>query len=332
MERKDVQKVVLIGLFLVLLYVSYLVVKPFVSALLAAFVLAYVFHPVYKWLGRKIKSEFAAAFIVTAIVVLLILLPLIAVANALIREAAQVYRSGGLTTLTTHMTELVGKNTELNSLVSSSFSKALVYITNAASNFVVSVPSKIFHFVIAIYALFHLLRGGEVIVNKVRQNIPFKNKEILVKGLGDTTYAIVYGIFVIALVEFIITAIGFRVLGIGSPLLWAVVVAVFALIPFLGPAVVWLPFAVVKVVQGNYGIAVGLVIVGMLLTLIDTFGRPWVIGQRTKMHPVMVIIGIVGGMGIFGFIGIIVGPLLLSFVSNVVESYYGVVEKHEAKG
>lgn len=332
MEKKELQRYVFFALFILLIYISYLIVKPFVSAILASFVLAYMFHPLYKRLNAKLKRNSLSAFIISVLVVILIVLPLIAIANAIIREAADAYRSGAVTTVTTYVTNLVGNNPEVNTLVSNFFARALVSISNLASQAVVTIPSKIFHFLIAIYAFFHLLIIGERVVEKLKTNLPFKNKEKLVKSLGDTTYAIVYGIFIIALVEFIIAAVGFKILGIKAALLWGLVIGIFGLIPFLGPGLVWVPMALIKGAQGEYALAIWVVILGVMLTLIDTFGRPWIIGRRIKMHPVMIVIGVIGGVALIGFIGVIIGPLLLSFVSTVISDYYQGDTKNEVEG
>ena len=320
MDGKEIRKYTLIALFLALIYVSYLIVKPFVSALLASFVLAYIFHPLYIKLYEKIKNQYVASLIVCIIVIVLIVVPVLVTASLVIREAGSVYNSNAIDSVNKYVESLGNK--ELAGLVGGSISKGLVYVANLAGEFIFKIPGKIFHFIIAIYAFFYLLIIGQGFVEKVKATIPFREKDRLFRHLGETTYAIVYGIFIVSVAEFVIATIGFRVVGLHAPLLWGLVIGLLALIPFLGPGLVWIPFSAVGLVQGRYGFAIGMVIVGVLLSLIDTFVRAWVIGKKIKLHPVLVVIGVIGGVGIFGFIGVIVGPLMLSFVSVVIEEYF----------
>ncbi|MFA4886799.1 MAG: AI-2E family transporter [Candidatus Nanoarchaeia archaeon] len=323
MERRDVYKYGWFIVLVLLFYISYLVIKPFINALIASFILAYIFHPWYKRLKEKIKSDFWSAFLITALAIVIIGLPVVFLANTVVQEASAAYESGALDKASLFVTNLVGSNPEWKDTIYSFLSKAITAMTTFATEFLVSIPSKIFHAVIAVYAFFYMLLAGERTVQKVKDNLPLKDKERMVDNLGETTYAIVYGIFIIAVVEFILASLGFRIIGVGSPVLWGLVIGVLGLIPFLGPALVWIPLAIIKFVEGSLGMAVGIVIVGVMLTLIDTFGRAWIIGKKSKMHPVMIVLGIVGGVGVFGFMGVVAGPVLLSFVTGLVEEYMG---------
>ncbi len=320
-EKREVRGYILCALFLALIYVSFLIVQSFLSAIFSSCVLAYIFHPVYKSLNKKIKSKQVCAFFVSALMVVVIVLPLLILGNLIIKEAVSAYNSELILSADNILQKVFGSNSDLSSLVSNFISKALTYITKQAEDFIVSIPSKVFGFLIVIYAFFYLLISGESLVEKLKLALPFKEKEKLVRNLGETTNAIVYGIFVIALAQFVIASLGFEVLGISNPLLWGLVIGIFGLIPFLGPALVWIPFMVMNLLRGNYSTAVWITILGITLSLIDNIGRSWIIGKKSKMHPVVVLVGLIGGAALFGIVGVVVGPLVLSFVSVVVSEY-----------
>lgn len=322
MNNKEVRKYVLIGAFLVLLFASYLIVKPFINTLLAAFILAYIFHPWYKKLNKRVKSEYLSAFLVTLLAVIIIVLPLVVIANLIIKEALAAYSSDLVSSASNLLETTIHSQPELNQVIGASVERGVAFVANAAGGILVSIPARIFHFLIAIYAFFYLLITGETVVKKVKQTFPFQNKEKLFTYLGETTYGVIYGIFLIAVVEFIIASIGFWLIGVPSPLLWAVLVGILGLIPFLGPGILWIPYTIIAAILGLYTLAVGMLIVGVTLTLTDTFARGFVIGKKIKMHPVMIVIGVVGGVGVFGVIGLVVGPLLLSFLTVIIEGYY----------
>jgi predicted PurR-regulated permease PerM len=151
----------------------------------------------------------------------------------------------------------------------------------------------------------------------------------VMQQLDEVSFAIIYGSLLIALIQGGIGAIGFYFFGISSPLTWGIIMSIFALIPFIGTAIVWLPMSLILVVQGITTSSsstmlkgVGLLLYGaLIISTIDNILKPHIIGKRAKIHPVLVLLGVLGGLAFFGFIGFIVGPLILAVVATVIEIY-----------
>ena len=324
MEKRDGKKYSFILIFLILLAASFLIIKDYIVTLLASIIFAYMFYPVYKKILSKTNNVFAA--LTTILIILLILiLPLIFIANSLIKESIQIYQSDILTKINEFVTDFSVKYISSTIATEEYFTKIVDYGLNflrtTSINFIINLPSKILDFFIFIFSLFYLFIYGESYVNKFKKLILLKEKEHLINHVADKIYSIVYGTFLLALIEFAVASIGFYILGIKAPIIWGIVVGVLAFIPLLGPTIVWVPFAVLKLVEGNVTIAISILILGLLLSFIDTIIRTKILSDRSKINPIIMFVGVLGGIELFGIIGIIVGPITLSLFIEVMHLY-----------
>ena len=131
---------------------------------------------------------------------------------------------------------------------------------------------------------------------------------------------------VTAFVHGAIASLGFWIFGIESRILWGLVTVIVSILPFLGAAIIWLPAAIYKLVIGETFNGVGILLYGILIvSTIDNIIRPGIVGSRAKIHPTLVFLGVLGGIEIFGFLGIIIGPLILSILTIFFDLY--IVEK-----
>src|SRR3989344_2170747 len=305
MQKEELaKKVAYLALLAILFYISYLMIKPFISAILASVFLAFLFYPFYIRLNNIIKNPTISATLIILIIVIIIIGPLILVAQ--IQESITAFTEA----------------TFLRDIIPSIIERGLTYITSNASNFLISIPEKIFVFIVTIYSTFYLILAGDTFKKKIKAFLPFKNKEHIISNIIITTKSIIYGTFIIAVIEAILTIIGFYILGISSPWVWGVIIAFLALIPYLGPAIVWIPYSIILALQGDINIAIGMIILGLILSSIDTFLRPKIINQRAAIHPVIIFIGIIGGIQIMGIVGLLVGPLILSTALILIETHF----------
>ena len=313
---------IVVCIFIVLIVTSFFIVKEFISSLLASMVFAYLFHPLYKKVNKKINRPAISALIVTVLVGVLFIVPILFISQGVIGEVRMISRSGIINQAVDRSSRILGSNPTLDVGISDVVSKVTAYMITYATNFVIALPGKIIDFVLFLYVLFHLLMIGESFGETVRDALPLKNKDRLLGHLGATTYAIMYGLFVIALMEFVIALIVFKIIGMSAPFLWAFIIFITALIPFVGPSVVWVPLAIFKGLNREMFAAGTLILMGVILLYVDTLVRTRIISGKAKMHPVMLLLGLIGGISVFGPIGIIVGPLVLSFLTVIVQEYY----------
>ncbi len=323
MREAKFNKFFLLGLCVIVLALSLYVIGPYITALLGAGVLAYMFHPLYEYFVSKFKNKFVSSVLVCVLVTVLILIPFAYLAHILISEAIAFYSSGAATHLTDVVQNFLGANPQFSQYVEEGLTTAVVAVGNYASKFVLSLPGLILQFLITIYTLFFLLIQGKSIVRRLERDLPLENKKAVFKHIADRIYGVTYGFFTVAIIELLFSALVFWALGIRTPLLWAVAIGFLALLPLVGPAIVWVPLAIVYFFYGQMYQVVGIVIMGVLISaILDGIVRQKIIGDRAKIHPVVALLGILGGLQLMGVVGIIIGPIILSVAVVLIDSFY----------
>ena len=319
MEKEKISKIT-IGLILLLLaYISYLIVKPYLITILTSAVLAYLFFPIKKKL--KIPSNTISALLVLLIIIVIAVLPLSLLTKSLIDESITVYNSRIIDTGVAQITEFVNNNQEVEEILTESTKTGLSYLASTLSKSVLSLPSTLLNILIGFYMIFYILASGEKIAKFIKKQTPIKNKEKILKHINDAIHSIVHGTLITAVIQFVIAAIGFKILGIQSPILWAFIIALLAFIPFAGSTLVWVPMLIIEIILGKYPEAIGVLIIGIIVSSIETFLRPKIIGSKAAIHPTIVLIGALGGITVFGIIGIIIGPIILSAFTIILQDY-----------
>lgn len=334
-------KYVMIGAFLALLVVAFFIVKSYIIPVLTAAVVAFIFYPVFKWLNKGIKNKFASAIIVTILIIALIIIPLGLSANTMTKEAYLVYLSGknyissdilkNCDSVVCTAIQDWSSNVQIQYYFQEGLKTATNYILNWASQFVLTIPKLIIDLFIAIFVIFYLLKDGEVLVKKLKAifKMEKRNHKIITKKLEDVMYAVVYGNLVIALIQGVIGALSFWVFGISSPIIWGVIMAILSFAPYVGTAMVWIPASLIFIFNGISNNESVLIWQGIGLAFInftagmgaDNIIKPKMIGKRSSVHPVIILIGIFGGITMFGVAGFIIGPVLLAMTATFVDLY-----------
>ncbi|MBU4493488.1 MAG: AI-2E family transporter [Nanoarchaeota archaeon] len=320
----------------------FLVIKPFIIAILTSIIISYIFYPLYKWINKKTKRKNLSAVIVTILIITLIITPILFIANSLTREVMVVYTNskqrieeGNI--IDTEPGSILWK---LNSFlvniaekpqISSSLDSITNSIISSLSNFIFTIPKRILSFFVMIFLIFFMLRDGELMVKKIKYLIPLKNhyQNKIVKRFGSVTRAVVYGHFITALIQGMVGVLGLYIFGIKSPLVWGGIMMVACMIPFIGAPVVWFPLGVLKLIEGlttnttsTTLRGIGLLVYGFFIVAsIDNLIKPKIIGDKAKIHPTIILLGVLGGLTIFGVIGIVIGPLVLSLFLTFAEIY-----------
>ena len=342
-------KYVLIFFLLVVVTLVFFLLQPFFIALLTGVVLAYIFYPLYTRVNAKLKRKNLSALLVSLIVILILTIPLFFVLNALSKEAYVSYllsrqklSSGELFSLdcTNSTNVLCGFTDALKGIVSdpqyryyleSTIQRLSTFFIDNISEFLFSLPQVFVNSFIVIFVMFYFFKDGELLLAKVESVIPLKmaHRKNILQKLKDVTYAVIYGHILVALIQGGLGALGFFIFGISSPFIWGLVMAFFALIPFVGPPIVWLPVAVSKIVEGYAVSDSSLITKGILLIvygtivvgLADNLLKPKIIGDRADIHPILVLLGALGGINLFGMVGIIVGPVILALFVTFLRIY-----------
>lgn len=302
-SKKEFPKYFLIAIFLVLIILAFFVIKDLILSILGAIILAYFCYPVYKKLNSLIKSRTLCSLIVIILLLLVITLPLFFIVKALIFESTQVYNYVNSLNIISDPT--------VNDIVQ----KGFLFITQIASTFVLSIPKRVISLLVMFFLLFYLLKDGERFVDTLKKRIPLgiKRKTLLFNELRTVTSGVGYGIILTGILEGVIASIGFYLFGVKSYILWGFIIVILAILPAVGASIVWLPAFIIKFVNGETLNAVGILIVGIIISgYFDMILKPKLIGDKTKVHPVIIILGVIGGLKFLGIVGVVFGPLILT--------------------
>ncbi len=297
---------------------------PYASGLIGIPVFYVVFSPVYTWLTRRMKPGFAAAAVVV-LGILLILIPAISVVGLVVAEAqsmaAGVIRSPAIDRLS----ELRVAGFDVGAQVASLGQRAVTWIGASAFALLGTAGRALLHIAIAFFGLYFLLiAGGGAAWGRLRPYIPFsaKNADRLAKRFHDVTMATLIGTGVTAILQGVLVGLAFWAVGLPSALFWGVVTAVTSIFPVLGSGLIWLPGAVVLAVQRDFPRAIALLLFGLIVIgNIDNVIRPIVFRRWAQIHPLITLIGAFAGVRFFGILGLIIGPLALSYFVELLQMY-----------
>ncbi len=298
--------------------VSFFIIKDFIVPILSAFILAYLIKPVYKIISKKLPNKISS--ILTLILLIIILsVPLFFLFKSLISQLSFLISQDNLPTLTHTLSKL---NIPENILVylPNLIENVTSYFLSLLSSLITYTPILLLNMIVTIFLAYYFLIDWNEISDEIESYLPFKNNKKIISELDKSAHQIVYGTFLISLLELIISALAFYFLGINFFLILSFLVAILAFIPAIGPMLVWLPLLIIELLQGNYLISLGVLITGIILSFgIDMYLRATIIGGKSKIHPAIILIGILGGVKLFGIFGFIIGPLLLSFIINLIK-------------
>lgn len=307
---------IIIGILIIL---SILIIQPYVVPLAAAFILAYLVKPLYTRLATNVNRHIAASICLILIIAILIL-PLSFLITNITTQAYEAMQSPAMQNLAQSLTKLPFlKNFNLN--IQDVSQKGTDLVIGTLSKTFSYIPSIILALVITLFGAYYLLINWETIIAKIQTYFPFKDKTTLFNDMSRTTNTLIYGSFVIAIIEFIIAAIVFNLMHISSYLVLAFLIGILAFIPGIGPTIIWAPLALFYILTKNYSIAISVIILGILLsTLIDTILRGKIMsGRDARANPLVVLIGILGGLPLFGVAGLIIGPLILIYTIRFLQ-------------
>ena len=311
-------------IFLIVAYLCFLIAKPFIAAIFTGIILAYLFYPLYKVLCKKIKRENLCAVLVTILVLFLLLVPSILIVEKMTNETVIVYnyvRSRDFILLLSDYLPQSGMD-----YVKQAIDRGLLYILTAGSDFVLTIPKFLLNFFVAMFVMYFVLIDGHRLIEKIKDILPMdgKMKQQILTRFEKTTDALMYGNLVVAIVQGVLALIGFLIFGISGAFLWALITMVVSFLPVLGTAIVWLPLGLVELSMGNMFAGVGIIIYGALVIgTVDNILRPKLVSIKTDIHPAIILIGVLGGVSLIGFIGFIVGPLIIALLLEFLDIYGG---------
>lgn len=322
----DARKSFLLVVLAFLLWLSYLMVKPFLGYLVGAALIAFILRPFHRRLKEFISPK-PSAFILVFLSIFLAVFPFIFAANAVIEDARDL---GGdidtsnfidVSSIERQIADLTGREIDISRNLNAGieqfsdralggFSEVLSFLTGLAIGLG-----------LMIFLMYYLVLEGDKLVKWIKEAIPMdpEVEEELFDDIERTTWAVINGHVLVAFLQGILAGIGLFAVGIPNYIFWTFVMILLGFIPIVGTFIVWGPAAAYLFVSGDTVSAVFLAIYGLVVVgITDDVVRAYAVDRKADIHPSVVLIGVLGGVYLFGAVGLFIGPIILGILRSVL--------------
>lgn len=333
-ERRRLNTLLFYGVVLLLAYLAYRILEPFLVSLAWAGILALCAQPIHKRLLNRCRPTLAA-LASTLAVALLLIVPAVLLALAMLGEISQALSSlqnavGNIhenerlqTAWTWVQAHLPLPSPDEIKVRLAAFAAQLTRFLAGQAGLVLQASSVfLFKLFVTLFALFFFLRDGRPLGTVIRKLLPFEEarKEELIGRTRDLVFAGTMATLAVAAAQGLAGGILFAVLGLRAPIFWGVVMGFCALLPVLGTAVIWLPAAIGLLASGAWVRGVVLILLGIIVVGgIDNFLRPALVSGKSAMNGLVVFISLLGGVAAFGFLGLVLGPVVAAAVISILQ-------------
>lgn len=330
MEEIYFRKIITTALLIALIILSFFLLKPILLSIILGLILAFVFTPVYDWLYKIIKSKNLSASLVCFFLILLIVLPIWFLTPTIIDQSIKIYVSSQQMDFVTPIKNIFPSlfaseefSAEVGSVISSFVTKITNSLMNSLSKLILNFPTLFLQSLVVFFTFYFVLRDKEQLLSYIRSLLPFPKdieKKLFESSKGITS-SVIYGQIIVGLLQGLIIGIGFFIFRVPNALFLTLLASLAGVFPIIGTMIIWLPVLIYLLIAGNTLAAVGVLIFGIVSSHIDNFLRPIIVSKRTQMHSSLVLIGMIGGLFLFGVLGLILGPLILAYLLIILEIY-----------
>ena len=328
----------LLALLVGALGVAFWLFRSFLQPLAFATVIAIGFYPVYLGVTRIVRGPNKSALLATFTVLLIFVLPALLIASAAGGELIKAARYfGDRSTVEGGPIAYLGEKQQgalrwlakyvdveelhLEEAVANLPSQVSKVLLAAGTRLVGGLAGFAGNAILTFLILFFLFRDGKATIESVTSILPLSREQALhlLTGIRDSIVANLYGILAVGLAQGLLTGAALATLRVPSALLLGLTAAVCSLIPIVGTMLVWLPTGIYLMATGHLWKGIMLILWGALVVgTIDNIIRPLVIGSKVALHPLLLLFSLLGGLQVFGFIGIFIGPVLISVIAALI--------------
>lgn len=310
---------------LILLLGAALVVAlaPFATGLIGIPVLYIIFAPVYRALEPRIKPT-AAASVSVGLALILILLLLLTITFVIVDQAPDIAKGILDSPLRQRLGEIRIGQYQLGPQLSTMSERMVSWMGTGAIGLIGTATRLSLNMIISLFGLFYLLVSAGSVWRVVEPYIPFStdNSEQLKARFKLVTISTIIGTGLTALIQGVLVGLAFLVVGLPNAFFWGVVTVILAILPIVGSGLIWLPGAIVLFLQDRVGAAIVLMLWGLVVVAnVDNVIRPIVFRRYAQIHPLVTLVGAFAGIRYFGLLGLMVGPLALSYFFELIRMY-----------
>ena len=328
--------VVSYGVLLLLIYLVFRIAEPFLSALAWAAILVTFFYPMHKRLAQRLSAA-RASVISTFAVTILLIAPAMLLTTLFVREAVAISR-GVQHSLVEQHAPLIAKgwaglasripgmdpNANILETLEQWIEKQVGFLAERLGTILKNIAAFVFDLFVMIFAMFYFFRDARKILPAVRSIMPFDavHQDAMIVQIRELISASVSTSLVVAAVQGALGGLGFVIVGLPAAVFWGVAMAFFSLVPVIGSGLIFVPASLWLVFTGHWWRAIVLLaICAGISTIVDNVLRPVLLGGRTELSGLVIFISVLGGVHLFGMLGLVLGPILVAMAAGVLSVY-----------
>lgn len=338
MYRAYIQAAFFFSLLLGILVLAFFMFLPYLTTLSIAATFAVVTYPLHRRIACLLRGRESIAALLTMLLMgILVITPLSFIGTQVVHEAQNLYQriAENRESITENVTEFIEENIkrfapQASIDLRSYSSQGLSFIAGKLAPLFAGTAQTILHFFLGILAFYYFLKDGGKFLHALIALSPLPDTEDqqILQRLEAAMNSIIRGTLIIAIIQGVMTGIGLTIFGVPSPTLWGSLAAIGALVPGIGTAMVLAPAILFLFLAGKTAAAIGLLVWGIVAVgLIDNFLGPTLVGRGIKIHPFFILFAVIGGIGFFGPVGFLLGPLVLSLLYALLDIYRLFMEK-----
>jgi len=329
LSNKDIRRIFVSSVLLVLAIAAFLIIKPIMLSILGGLILAYILSPIHKRIYRTIHARNTAATIMCLLVCLVIIVPLWFSIPAIVQQIFDLFNTSQNIDFSVIVQKIFpSASAEFNEKITTIIIQLTGNITSSIFGYFIgllqSLPTVLLNLAVILFVFFFTLRDQETLKEFMSGISPFrKDKEvILVKRFKDITSSIIYGYIIVGILQGLALGLGLLVFGIPKALTLTILGSFASMLPMVGPWFVWIPVTISLFITGKVGLAIAFAVYcGFFVSTIDNIIRPYIVSRKTGVSPVIVLVGMIGGLFVFNMLGLILGPLILSYLILFLKAY-----------
>lgn len=313
--------------YLLAIGLMFLIFQPYIPFMIMGMVIVMFLHPINLWLRNNISNRVVTSLLMTIMAFCLIFLPLVFLGFTLGDQAQNVYEfAANLDTgaISESVSETIGFEFDLDDYVFPLAIDARSYFNAQVPNLLGFASELFIKLFLMFFVIYYAFKEGDKLLKALLKSLPFnkdQNRQ-LIKRTREVVFGVLYGQFLLAIIQGFLGAIGFWVFGLSNIVFWGFIMAVLSFIPVVGPFVVLIPATLYLMATGS--VISGLLFLAYSVVIVmnaDNVLRSKLIGTRSNMHPLIVLVGVLGGISLFGVIGFILGPIVLALAILIIEFF-----------
>ncbi len=327
--EKEVRRLSTIILVLILLILTFLLIRPILMSIIAGLILAYVFMPLNKKINKYVKNKTLVASIVSLIIIAVIACILWVIFPLILKEVTELFIASQSFNMEDFIRSLFPSVSDqfvfqTSKTLSNVVESATTTARNQLLNLILNLPVIALHLFIMAFTFFFAMRDSDQLKGFAKGLSPLNDEKekIVIKHFKDMTDSLIYGQIIVGVIQGLLAGIGFFIFGVNDILVLTILAVFFSILPFLGPFIIWVPVSIYMFSTKSAGIALGFLFYNLfLVSLIDNVLRSYLVSRRTDISPAIILIGMLGGIFVFGLMGLILGPLILAYLVTLLESF-----------